>query len=66
MIGRELKDYRERIGLTQEQLAEALQVASNTVSRWERDDRAIPPYLPLAIETIERRLKGSVKQTTKK
>ncbi len=58
MTGKELKDYRERIELTQEQLAEALQVASNTVSRWERDDRAIPPYLPLALETIERKVLG--------
>lgn len=66
MTGKELKDYREGIGLTQEQLAELLQVASNTVSRWERDDRAIPPYLPLALETIERRLKGSAKQNTNK
>ena len=61
MTGKELKDYRERIGLTQEQLAEALQVASNTVSRWEREDRAIPPYLPLAIETIHRNLKLKTK-----
>ncbi len=61
MTGKELKDYREGIGLTQEQLAEALQVASNTVSRWERDDRAIPPYLSLAIETIERNLKPKTK-----
>jgi transcriptional regulator with XRE-family HTH domain len=56
--GKELKEYREKIGLTQEQLAGALKVASNTVSRWERDDRSIPPYLFLAIETIERKLKG--------
>lgn len=62
MNGKELKDYREKIGLTQEQLAEALQVASNTVSRWERDDRAIPPYLHLALETIERKI---VIKTTK-
>ncbi len=65
MTGKELRDYRERIELTQEQLAQALQVASNTVSRWERDDRAIPPYLPLALETIEGRLKGSAKQNSK-
>jgi transcriptional regulator with XRE-family HTH domain len=58
MTGKALKDYREKIGLTQEQLAEALQVASNTVSRWERGDRAIPPYLALALETIERKVLG--------
>ncbi len=63
MTGKELKQYREKIGLTQEQLSEALQVASNTVSRWEREDRAIPPYLPLAIETIERNLKLKTKPT---
>lgn len=61
MIGKELKECRERIGLTQERLADELRVASNTVSRWERDDRAIPPYLDLAIETIERNLKAKSK-----
>lgn len=61
MSGEELKSYREKLGLTQEQLAEALKVASNTVSRWERNDRAIPPYLSLAIETIERNLKFKAK-----
>lgn len=65
MTGKELKEYREKIGLTQEQLSEALQVASNTVSRWEREDRAIPPYLPLAIETIERNLKHKTKTESK-
>ncbi len=60
MTGKELKEYREKIGVTQEQLSEALQVASNTVSRWERDDRAIPPYLPLALETIERKFLGKL------
>ncbi len=65
MTGKELKDYREGIDLTQEQLAEALQVASNTVSRWERDDRAIPPYLELALKTIGReKLVEYVKSTS--
>lgn len=54
--GKELKDKRESLGLTQEELAKELDVAINTVSRWEREDRAMPPLLPLAIETVERRL----------
>jgi hypothetical protein len=31
-------------------------VANNTVSRWELGQRSIPEFLPLALETIERRL----------
>ncbi len=52
----ELKQYRERIGLTQGELSKALGVANNTVSRWELGERSIPVFLPLALETIERRL----------
>jgi excisionase family DNA binding protein len=52
----ELKQYRERIGLTQGELSKALGVANNTVSRWELGQRSIPVFLPLALETIERRL----------
>jgi excisionase family DNA binding protein len=52
----ELKQYRERIGLTQGELSKALGVANNTVSRWELGQRSIPEFLPLALETIERRL----------
>jgi transcriptional regulator with XRE-family HTH domain len=40
--------------MTQEQLAAALNVAANTVARWERGERAIPPHLPLALETVMR------------
>lgn len=59
MKGKELKKYREEIGFTQEQLAMALHVATNTISRWERGDRNIPPYLYLALETVARNLQKS-------
>jgi DNA-binding XRE family transcriptional regulator len=55
----ELKQFRERIGLNQGELSKALSVAGNTVSRWELGTRAIPSFLPLALETIERRLSES-------
>lgn len=55
----ELKQFRERIGLNQGELSKALSVAGNTVSRWELGTRAIPAFLPLALETIERRLSES-------
>ena len=50
----ELKRWREDLGFTQEELAKELQVASNTVSRWERGDREIPPYLELALKQLKR------------
>lgn len=55
MNGEELKAFRERLDLSQEQLAKELKVASNTISRWELGTRKIPEYLELALETIERR-----------
>lgn len=58
-----LRQRRELLDLTQEQFAKELEVAPNTVSRWERGDRSIPSYLKLAIETVERKLskKGKAK-----
>ncbi len=57
MKGEELKTFRERIGMSQEQLAKELKVARNTVSRWELEERKIPEFLELALQTIERSLK---------
>lgn len=53
----ELKRRREAMGLTQEQLARALDVTMMTVSRWERGVYAIPQYIELAVEALERRRK---------
>ncbi len=57
MNGKELKEKRKELELTQEQLANELQVTSNTVARWERDEMKIPPFLHLALETIRTNLK---------
>ena len=53
----ELKNWRENLGLTQDELAKKLKVASNTVSRWELGERKTPEYLDLALKTIEREIK---------
>lgn len=40
----QLRELRERYDLTQGELAEVLQVAPNTISRWEIGEREIPIY----------------------
>ena len=57
MTGEQLKEIREKLGLSQTELAERLRVARNTVWRWEQGKRHIPEFLDLALETIERRIK---------
>jgi DNA-binding transcriptional regulator YiaG len=45
---------RLSLGLTQQLLAERLEVTRNKVARWERDEMAIPRrLLDLALKTIE-------------
>jgi transcriptional regulator with XRE-family HTH domain len=60
----ELKAWRESADMTQCELAGHLGVASLTVSRWERGTREIPSFLPLALETIERRGNKSRRRTS--
>lgn len=62
MDGKELKEKRKNLELTQEALALELGVTANTVARWERDEMKIPPFLHLAIETIKRNLKPKLKR----
>lgn len=56
MDGKELKKYREKLNLTQEQLAEKLKVTKKTIERWESGESKFPKYLELVLKTIEREL----------
>lgn len=54
MTGEELRAARERLALTQKQLAESLDVegGGRTIRRWENGERGIPSYLRLAVEHL--------------
>ncbi len=53
MEGSEIKEQRKRLDLTQEGLAKALGVSTNTVARWERDEVPTPSYLELALKQLK-------------
>ena len=48
MKGRELREARKALGMTQRELAEALGLNKNTVARAERDEIPIPRTTELA------------------
>jgi DNA-binding transcriptional regulator YiaG len=56
MTGKELQEWRRKWSLSQEALALALGVIRVSVSRWETGTRAIPSFLPLALEALENRM----------
>ena len=59
MNGKQLRDRRIKLGLTQEGLAEKLFVARNTIARWEREEMSMPSsLLDAALETVERQSAG--------
>lgn len=57
MTSRELKIARAVLGLTQAELAEILEIATNSISRYETGAQPIPKTVELAIEALENRLK---------
>lgn len=54
MDAKELQRRRLALDMSREDLARALNVTTVTVWRWENAERGIPPYLDLALQTIER------------
>jgi DNA-binding XRE family transcriptional regulator len=53
MTKNELKQWRANNDYSQAQLANALDVAVMTVSRWETGLRSIPSFLHLALRCLE-------------
>jgi transcriptional regulator with XRE-family HTH domain len=51
----DLKTWRKKNGYSQSQLAEVLGIATLTVSRWERGDREIPPYLHITLKCVKKK-----------
>ena len=66
MTGQELREWRRKWGLSQEDLAQALGLFRESVSRWETGARAIPSFLPLTLEGLEYRMKLEAMQKEEK
>ena len=49
-----LRFARKALGLTQVELAERIAASSESVSRWEREERPMEPWVPLAILALVR------------
>jgi len=52
----ELRKWRRESGYAQGELAAILGIALNSVSRWERGTREIPPFLHLALKAIPKKV----------
>lgn len=52
--GAEIRFSRKAIGLTQDRLSEAMNVAPETISRWENDDDSMTPVSRLALLAVVR------------
>lgn len=64
MTGSELAHWREGMACSQDELAMALGVHIITVARWEIDASPMPPFLHLALKTLESELKPAPKRWT--
>lgn len=53
MKGWDLKQIMDRLGLTQQGLADQLGVARNTVNRWANDLEPIPDAIEIAVKSLK-------------
>jgi DNA-binding transcriptional regulator YiaG len=53
LSAQDLIGWRMRMRLSRADLAHELNVDPSTVKRWERSERAIPPYLHLALDSLQ-------------
>jgi transcriptional regulator with XRE-family HTH domain len=54
MTGMQLKTIREKMALTQAELADRLKVTRNSVARMERDEMIVTPPMALLISFVAR------------
>ncbi|HEV7683137.1 MAG TPA: helix-turn-helix transcriptional regulator [Pyrinomonadaceae bacterium] len=66
MMGAKLRERRRALGLSQQSLADKLEVSRNTVARWERDEFPNPGFLHLALKWIELEAKKSASKAETK
>jgi len=52
MTGAELRRARERLGLTQSELAEAIGMRKNSIARMERRERPVMKHTELAVKFL--------------
>ena len=52
MTPRQIKDFRQRLKVTQVQFAKFLSVAPNTVARWERGELGMRPSTERLLELL--------------
>ncbi len=50
--GEYLKAYRKKLGLTQAEMADKLEVTKESISEWERDRRDLPGTIKFALESV--------------
>ena len=65
MKPQELTAWRENHGLNQSDLAKMLNVTRACISRWESDNRKIPPFLHITLKCLKVK-KGGEKTKGKK
>ncbi len=58
MTGREFRNIRLRLGLTQDQIGNKLDKERRTIGRWERGDVTIPKVVALAMQYLLLREQG--------